>query len=141
MLPSSACCCVILAGMDFDLAPAVRLSAALDDSALAEQRPAARALLVTRLEALNRLCDEEMEGGKDLVRWGELKLRIVDRLMKLYKVDGADVAEAEESDSGEDLVRQRALVSAQMDDLAEALRVECDSFDLVLKSSASDTSR
>jgi hypothetical protein len=107
----------MIAGMDLNLAPQM-LPNALDDAAVDAQKAAVRALLVKRLEGLWEVADEELDGGKDRVRWAELQLRIVDRLAKLYRMDGVLPSEPAPDDSGADQQRLRLAVSMQLDDVA-----------------------
>ena len=84
---------------------------------VAEQRPAIRALLVKRLEGLWEVADEELDGGKDRVRWAELQLRIADRLARWYKLDESLPVEPGEEDAGADNERMRLSIAIQLDDL------------------------
>lgn len=110
----------ILAGMDIH--PAFRtpesLVDALDDAALAEQRPAVRALLVKRMEDLWLVTCDELESGKDRVRWAELQIRIADRLAKWYRLDVPVPGEPEPDDPGLERLRLRESVASTLDDLA-----------------------
>jgi hypothetical protein len=107
----------MIAGMDLGLAPQM-LPNALDDAMVDAQKPAVRALLVKRLEGLWEVADEELDGGKDRVRWAELQLRVVDRLIKLYRMDTVLPSEPAPDDSGADQQRLRLAVSMQLDDVA-----------------------
>lgn len=110
----------MLAGMDLQLPPESLLNA-LDDETLAAQRPAVRSVLVGKLRALLQATEEEMESGKDAIRWGELHLRTIDRLIRLYRLDETTTPEASEDDSGADQARLRASVSLELDDLSVKL--------------------
>jgi len=93
---------------------------ALDDETLGQRRPAARGLLMKRLEDLYQVAGEEMDTGKDRVRWAELRLRTLDRLMKLWKLDGPEVPAGDDDDSaGIEQERLRQVVSLQLDELAQ----------------------
>lgn len=105
--------------MDLDRRPE-GLPAALDDAALEAQRPAVRGLLVERLSGLWDTAAEELDGGKDRVRWAELQLRVVDRLMKLYRMDQPAPADPEDDDTaGIEQERLRLAVIRDLDDLAD----------------------
>lgn len=95
------------------------LPAALDDQNLALQRPMARGQLLRRLEGLWQYSSEELESGKDHVRWAELQLRIVKEIAALYKLGAPGVEAAEEVDAGVDRENVRRMVSMTLDDLAE----------------------
>ncbi len=95
------------------------LPAALDDETLTAHRPAVRALLVRRMEALNAVAEDELESGKDRVRWAELQIRIADRIAKWYRLDVPAGGDEVEADAGEEQERIRLSVTLQMDQLAE----------------------
>lgn len=107
----------LLAGLDHQQRPE-SLPAALDDETLALHRPMVRGQLVGYLRGLWQYSSEELESGKDHVRWAELQLRIIDRLMKLYRLEVASSPEPAEATAGEEQERVRMLVTLAMDDLA-----------------------
>lgn len=96
-----------------------RLPEALDDQTLAEQRPMVRGQLVSFLEGLWQYSSEELESGKDHVRWAELQLRIVKQLAELYKLNAPTAEAAKEVEPGEEREAARRMVSMQLDDLEQ----------------------
>lgn len=106
--------------MTIDFGTPQSLPAALDDETLALHRPMVRGQLVGYLRGLWQYSSEELESGKDHVRWAELQLRIIDRLMKLYRLEVQAAPEAPEATAGEEQDRIRKLVTLAMDDMAEA---------------------
>lgn len=94
----------------------------LDEAALAVQAPLARGQLLSRLERLLRLAEDNLEGldgEKPDPRWAELAVRIVKEEAKLYRLDKPAPAEVpDEPDEAQDTTRLRSLVLAQMDELA-----------------------
>jgi hypothetical protein len=102
------------------LEPLSGLPRPLDDQTLAQQRPLVRGQLVGYLSGLWQYTSEELEAGKDKVRWAELQLRIVKQLAELYKLNIPEKSESQPEDAGEEQARVRRLVEAQLDDLAEA---------------------
>lgn len=108
----------MLGAMTIDIGGPERLPAALDDQTLAAHRPMVRGQLVGYLRGLWQYSSEELELGKDHVRWAELQLRIIDRLMKLYKLDAPTAEEAAEEDPGSEQQRIRDLVTSSIDLLA-----------------------
>jgi hypothetical protein len=112
-------CMLMLVSMTIDFNAPQRLSAALDDETLVAQRAMVRGQLVGYLSGLWQYSSEELESGKDHVRWAELQLRIIDRLMKLWRLDVVTAAAPEEVEAGEEQERIRKLVTLAMDDMAE----------------------
>jgi hypothetical protein len=99
--------------------PAELIPAALDDETVTAHRPMVRGQLVGYLKGLWQYSSEELEAGKDHVRWAELQLRIIDRLMRLYKLDVPQPEVPAEEDAGSEQSRLRMLVGMQLDELAE----------------------
>ena len=110
----------MIVAMTDALEPLSGLPRPLDDKTLSEQRPLVRGQLVGYLSGLWQYTSEELEAGKDKVRWAELKLRIVKQLAELYKLNIPEKSESQPDDAGEEQARVRRLVEAQLDDLAEA---------------------
>ena len=94
-----------------------RLPAAISDEDIADQRAMVRGQLVGFLTGLWQYSSEELESGKDHVRWAELQLRIVKQLAELWKLNEKTTAAAPEEDGGAELARIRASVAMQLDEL------------------------
>lgn len=97
------------------------LPASLDDAAVEAQKAGNRGILLRRLEGLIALCEAQLEGdelgGQD-IRWAELKLRCLDRVGRLLRVDRVDVAAPpEEVDAVVDSARKVDRLIAAFDDL------------------------
>jgi len=108
--------------MNDAIEPLSGLPRPLDDQTLSEQRPLVRGQLVGYLSGLWQYTSEELEAGKDKVRWAELQLRIVKQLAELYKLNAPDRVESQPEDAGEEQERIRAMVALQLDDV-EAKRI------------------
>lgn len=95
----------------------------LDEARIAAEQALVRGQLVQRLERLNGRCEDRMneQDPTTEVRWAELSLRISDRLATYYRLDAKQVAPEDPAGEGvQEAVRvnARAVVSAQLDDLA-----------------------
>lgn len=108
--------------MDNEMQRPQNLPEALDDEDLSRQRAMVRGQLAGYLSGLWQYTSEELEAGKDAVRWAELQLRIIDRLAKIWRLDERVIADAVEESTGEEQERIRAMVALQLDDV-EAKRI------------------
>jgi len=98
-----------------------QVSGELTEAEVASQQPAVRGQLVGRLTRYLNWCEEQMGGDEDNgadPRFAELAVRITDRLAKLYRLERAPQVVAEEINVVSDAARTRAIVSAQLRDLA-----------------------
>lgn len=94
----------------------------LTDIMIAEQRGAARGVIAARLEELYAYARSYMgedADGKPDVRFAELMLRILDRMIKVHRIDERDLPGQEEPEQQSVATdRMRVQIAAQMADLA-----------------------
>lgn len=100
---------------------------ALSDADVASQRDGVRGQVAAEYNRLYAHCVDHIgsseEGNAD-VRYAELSVRILDRVVKLFRLDTAPVlAEEEQVDVGVSTARQINIIQAQMSELAARNRV------------------
>lgn len=108
--------------MDLSSRPA-HIARALTEADLAAQRDGMRGQVAAEFQRLYAYAvanlGDDGDGNPD-PRFAELAVRILDRVVKLHRLDSSPVAEqAEESGPGEQTARKMGIVQAQIAALAE----------------------
>ena len=72
----------------------LRVDTGISEEELAESAPLARALVLQRLEMIWRSCQPHIDGeaGRPDPRYVEAGIRVLDRLMRLYRLDAPQAA-------------------------------------------------
>jgi hypothetical protein len=104
--------------------------AGIGDEQVADSAPMVRALVVARLELMWRTCEPHIAGsvGRPDPRFIEAGIRVVDRLMRIYRLDAPGPA-VEDPDavtgvSGQG--RLREVVAAGLEELEARIRADAD---------------
>lgn len=94
----------------------------IGEEQLADAAPLVRSLVVQRLETIWRTCQPHIDGtaGKPDPRFVEAGIRVLDRLMRLYRLDHP----APGGDSETERVDAAALVEAELQALESRIRPE-----------------
>jgi len=92
----------------------------IGEEQLTDAAPLVRSLVVQRLETIWRTCQPHIDGtgGKPDPRFVEAGIRVLDRLMRLYRLDTPQAAPPATSDSGD----SAALVEARLQELESRVR-------------------
>jgi len=118
----------MMCGMTMD---ASGLARELTEADVQAQQGAARALVLARLERLYAYCEANLgygDGGdfdgaeKADPRFAELAVRIIDREVKLYRLDRPAPVAGDDDDEGVERERTTAAVLAQLTQLEERTR-------------------
>lgn len=94
----------------------------IGEEQLADAAPLVRSLVVQRLESIWRTCQPHIDGsaGRPDPRFVEAGIRVLDRLMRLYRLDHPQPAGND--DAG--VIDAAALVEAELSALEQRLRTE-----------------
>jgi hypothetical protein len=96
--------------------------AGIGEEQISDRAPLVRALVVQRLEMIWRTCEPHIQGtlaigGRPDPRFVEAGIRVLDRLMRLYRLDTPQAAEEASVESSE----APLVLDARMKQLAERL--------------------